>query len=293
MIPALRTRRSPTAKRRVALAATLLVALAACGDDDVTTPSTSETTTSTTTTPSTTEPVGEEVVVRAYFLRDEKVGPVGRPGNETTSLEDALEGLLEGPTETETQAGFSTTIPEGTTLNGVQITGETVEVDLSAEFESGGGSLSMLGRVAQVVFTATQFGAEDVTFAIDGEPLTVLGGEGVMLDEPQSRLDQEDFAPAILVESPLPFEEVTSPLRITGTANTFEAVFQINVVDGEGLIVYDEFAMATSGTGTRGTFDETVEFEVPRAGIGAVIVFEYSAQDGRQINIVEVPLKIS
>jgi hypothetical protein len=66
----------------------------------------------------------------------------------------------------------------------------------------------------------------------------------------------------------------------------------VNVVDGEGLIVYDEPAMATSGTGTRGTFDITASFEVPRSGMGAVIVFEESAEDGRQINVVEVPVEL-
>ena len=63
--------------------------------------------------------------------------------------------------------------------------------------------------------------------------------------------------------------------------------------DGEGLIVYEEPAMATSGTGTRGTFDVTATFDVPREGIGAVIVFEESARDGSRINLVEVPVSIA
>jgi hypothetical protein len=152
----------------------------------------------------------------------------------------------------------------------------------------------MMGRVAQVVFTLTQFPTVDaVSFELDGEPVTALGGEGLLLEEPQTRADWEDLTPAILVESPLPFAEVTSPLRIQGTANTFEAQFRVNVVDGDGLIVYDEPAMATSGTGTRGTFDITATFEVPREGIGAVIVWEESAKDGSQINLVEVPISVS
>jgi len=132
-----------------------------------------------------------------------------------------------------------------------------------------------------------------VSFEVNGQPLTVLGGEGVMLDTPQTRADWESLTPAILVESPLPFAEVTSPLRITGTANTFEASFVVNVTDGDGLIVYDEPAMATSGSGTRGTFDVTATFDMPRSGVGSVIVFELSAKDGSQINVVEVPVKVS
>ena len=38
------------------------------------------------------------------------------------------------------------------------------------------------------------------------------------------------------------------------------------MTDGERLIVYDESATTTSGTGNRGTFDFTATFEVPRPG---------------------------
>jgi hypothetical protein len=277
----------------LAVAAALVAALAACGDDDD--GSTANTTTSTTgeTTTSSTVP-SEQREVRAYFLRDEHVGPTARQATGEAVAAGALEGLLAGPTETEQQMGFSSAIPAGTELLGVVIEDGVATVDLSAEFGSGGGSASMMGRVAQVVFTLTQFSTVDaVSFELDGEPVTALGGEGLLLEEPQTRADWEDLTPAILVESPLPFAEVTSPLRIQGTANTFEAQFRVNVVDGEGLIVYDEPAMATSGTGTRGTFDITATFEVPSEGIGAVIVWEESAEDGSQINLVEVPITVS
>jgi hypothetical protein len=205
-----------------------------------------------------------------------------------------MQGLLAGPTEEEQRLGFSSAIPAGTELLGVSIDDRIATVDLSARFGTGGGSASMMGRVAQVVFTLTQFPTVDaVLFELDGEPVTALGGEGLLLGEPQTRADWEALAPAILVESPLPFDQVTSPLEIRGTANTFEAAFRVNVLDGDGLIVYDEPAMATSGTGTRGTFDVTATFEVPRAGMGAVILWEVSAKDGSQINLVEVPVGVS
>ena len=279
------------------LLAPLLVALVpACGDDDEGGGSASTATSSETTTTAD-EPTTEapsETVVRAYFLREERVGPVGRDAVGSAVAAAAMEGLLEGPTPTEQEVGFSTTIPEGTELLDVTIDDEVATVDLSDEFTTGGGSLSMMGRVAQVVYTLTQFPTvTSVSFEVEGEPLTVLGGEGLILEEPQTRADWEDLTPSILVESPLPFEEVSSPVQVTGTANTFEAVFQLNVTDGDGLIVYDEPEMATSGTGTRGTFDVTATFEVPRAGVGAVIVFEHSAKDGSPIHLVEVPVKIS
>jgi hypothetical protein len=282
----------------VLLASALLAFPAGCGDDGDDAASTSTTADSTTTTTAatttTTEAPAEQTEVRAYFLREEKVGPVAREATDGAVAAGAIEGLLAGPNQDEQQLGFSSAIPAGTELLGVEVEDGTATVDLSDEFGSGGGSASMMGRVAQVVFTLTQFPTVDsVLFELEGEPISTLGGEGLLLEEPQTRADWEDLAPAILVEAPLPFAEVTSPLRITGTANTFEAVFRVNVTDGEGLIVYDEPAMASSGTGTRGTFDVTATFEVPRPGVGAVIVFEESARDGSQINVVEVPIRVS
>ena len=270
--------------------------LAACGDDDDVTASSTTTTGATTTTgeETTTTAPNEQTAVRAYFLREEHVGPVGREVTGDGVAAAAVEALLEGPDADEAALGFSSAIPDGTELLGVTISDGVATVDLSAAFATGGGSLSMMARVAEIVFTLTQFPTVDaVDFQLEGEPLTVLGGEGLVLDHPQTRQDWEDLSPAILVESPLPNATVTSPLEVTGTANTFEATFILNVLDGDGLIVYDEPVMATSGTGTRGTFDVTATFEVPRAGIGSVIVFERSAKDGSQINIVEIPVHIS
>ncbi|MGI8862449.1 MAG: Gmad2 immunoglobulin-like domain-containing protein [Gaiellaceae bacterium] len=84
---------------------------------------------------------------------------------------------------------------------------------------------------------------------------------------------------------------MTSPLRATGTANTFEANFQYELTDTDGRIIAEDFVTATSGTGTRGTFEFSVPFEVD-FGVGSLIVFESSAKDGSRINLVEIPLRM-
>ena len=99
--------------------------------------------------------------------------------------------------------------------------------------------------------------------------------------------------PAILVESPLPEAQVKSPLRITGTANTFEATFQYELVDSGGKIVAKHFVTATSGSGTRGTFDFTVEYPAGHSGPGKLVVYESSAKDGSRIHDVEIPLQLA
>ena len=227
-----------------------------------------------------------------YFLRDEKVGPTRRTVPQTqTPAKAAVDALLQGPTDADHTAGLSTSIPAGTKLNNVTIDQGTATVDLSSTFASGGGSSSMQGRVAQVVYTLTQFSTVTaVLFELDGQPATTLGGEGLVLDHPQTRADWESFTPAILVESPLPGDAINSPVHVIGTANTFEATFQIRITDSTGAKLYDHNAMATSGTGTRGTFDESVAFSTTHHGAGTLTVYELSAKDGSEVNIVSIPV---
>ena len=133
--------------------------------------------------------------------------------------------------------------------------------------------------LAQVVYTLTQFPEVEQVEVQDGV---------------RDAADFEDQTPAILVESPLAFEDVASPLRVTGTANTFEANFQYELTDTDGRIVDESFVTATSGSGTRGTFDfTTAAYTVPFDGVGALIVFESSAKDGSRINLVEIPLRMT
>ena len=96
----------------------------------------------------------------------------------------------------------------------------------------------------------------------------------------------------MLVESPVPGEPVTTPLRIDGTANTFEATFNVEVVDADGEVLGKRFVTATSGSGTRGTFDAEVEFKTTSDGPGELVVFELSAEDGSRMHELRIPLQL-
>lgn len=250
----------------------------------------------TTTVPSqTTTTVDEDATkVNVYYSRDEKICAASRTIPKTQEVgAGAMKELLKGPTAGEKAIGMVSNIPAGTTYLGLSIDDGIATVDLSKEYASGGGTLSMAMRLAEVVFTLTQFPTvKGVNFKLDGEPVEVFSGEGLILDHPVSRADYEELSPAILVESPTAGQAVQSPLRIYGTANVFEAVFRINVTDWDGLIVASQVVTASSGTGTRGTFDVTIPFEIDRAGLGALIVFADSPKDGSPINVIEIPLQL-
>jgi len=241
----------------------LVLVAAGCG-------STTQTVTVTRTVPATTAPQPQtKTSLRAYFLKDGRVQPVARDLPQTKAVASAaLDELAKGPTEIETRdLQLTSDVKDAGTVS--------VSNGLATLAGVKGGSLAGL---AQVVYTLTQFPTVK-SVEIDGKRYT--------------RAHFEDETPIIAVESPLPFQHVTSPLRATGTANTFEATFEYELTDPDGKIVATHFVTATSGSGQRGTFDFTVPFQVDREGLGELVVYERSAKDGSRVHVNEVPIYLA
>lgn len=92
------------------------------------------------------------VHVAVYLVRGERVAPVRRTiSGEPGVAYAALAALLRGPTVAERRNGSGSAIPAGSAVRSVVLRRGTATVDLSRRFSSGGGSTSMLLRVAQVV----------------------------------------------------------------------------------------------------------------------------------------------
>ena len=103
------------------------------------------------------------------------------------ALTEALEKLLAQPSAFDP----TTTIPTQTRLLDLEIGNDGVYVDLSQEFTRGGGSSSMIYRVAQVLYTATSIDSQTPVFlSVEGKALNddyPLGGEGLTLKYPMTR----------------------------------------------------------------------------------------------------------
>jgi spore germination protein GerM len=113
----------------------------------------------------------------------------------------AMKALIAGPMDGEktTWPAIGTAIPAGTKLLSLSIKDKVATVDLSGEFDDGGGSFAMLARLAQVVYTLEAFPTIDaVEFYLDGEKVKVFSSEGIELDGPQTL---EDFSGAIPIDA--------------------------------------------------------------------------------------------
>ena len=287
------------ATRSLAAALSALLLFAACGetnepvrqDAEASPDTTGESTPPAAETPSAPpESAEEETALVTWFARGDKLWPERRRVASTPGIgAAAVRALLEGPSS----SGLSTAIPEGTELNELAIADGTARVDLSGTFDDGGGSLGIRMRLAQVVFTLTQFpSVKDVEFLLDGQPVETFSSEGLVLDSPQKRSDYEEHLPAISVESPLDGDTVSSTFDVTGTANVFEANVTIDVIGGSGEMLIETFTTATCGTGCRGTFKEKLELPAGTTGPITLKVYESSAEDGRPVNVVKISLTV-
>lgn len=150
--------------------------------------------------PEAVQPSTEEKV-QVYWLNDVNNQIVLAPSSVTLTspetdepnqiIEGAFNSLLAGPAD----GSLTTTIPEGTKLRSISVKPDGVHVDLSEEFTTGGGTVSMMGRVAQVVYTASHVDpTAKVWIEVEGEPLEILGGEGLELEQPMTRESfEKDF----------------------------------------------------------------------------------------------------
>ena len=241
-----------------------LIVFAACSGGETKTVTVEKTVTETT---SGTVPSESPAVVTIYFLRKGKVAPVSRGVIGPMVGAAALRELLDGPTSEET--GVRSAIPAGTTLESFAIANGIASVRLSRQPADD-------AALAQLVYTLTQFPSiKRVDFGADA---------------PVGRRAFEAQTPAILVEAPLPQEDVEPGFEVTGTANTFEATFNYELKDASGKVLSKNFVTATSGSGTRGTFRFTVPYEVDEPQQGTLLVFELSAENGSRIHESEIPL---
>jgi hypothetical protein len=234
-----------------------------------------------------------QVSLQAWFTRQGKLFGTQRGVPATASVgRAALDQLLAGPSSAEYAAGLRSLIPAGTQLLGLTISSGTATVDLSSSFTSGASSSTMPLRIAQVVYTLAQFpSVTGVQFKVDGQGVTVLGG--VPVQGPQTTAMYDGYLPAITVQNPVIGAQLSSPVTVSGTADVFEAVVSVRILDSAGNQIARTFSTASCGTGCRGDYSVPVTYTVTRAEPGTVEVFESSPKNGQPVNVQLIPVTLA
>jgi hypothetical protein len=216
-------------------------------------------------------------IVRAYFWLGGTANADGlvavlREIPATKSVATAaMNALIAGPNAVEGAHQITSTVPDGTQLLGLTIDSGVATVDLSNEFTSGAGGDAYQQRLGQVVYTLTQFPSiKGVSLRIDGD------GDANVL----RRTDYLELLPSMWVDRPAWGAAIGNPAHVTGSADVFEATFRVSILDASGKVIADQQVMATSGSGTRGTFDTSVPYTVSRGQYGTLRVYNPSAKDG-------------
>ena len=143
--------------------------------------------------PTTSEPAGGRDVT-IYLVRDDRLVERERTAPRGIEQFDAVLLLEAGPTEEEADESLSSSLPEGQ-IAGLAVGNGRADVDLRSSFADLRARDQALA-IAQMVFTLTADPDVDrVGFTLDGEPIEVPRGDGVLTTDPLSR---DDF-PGLLV----------------------------------------------------------------------------------------------
>jgi spore germination protein GerM len=149
-------------------------------------------------TTSTTIPnnLSQQVRPQVYWLRSDRnkltlVAKSLPPNTSGSTPQQVLTITIQKLLSAKPSDDLSSTIPKDTKLLSLQVRADGVHVDLSPEFRSGGGSTSMIYRVAQVIYTATSLDPNAKVFvSVGGQSIDhnhPLGGEGLILQQPTTR----------------------------------------------------------------------------------------------------------
>ncbi|MCM8817671.1 MAG: GerMN domain-containing protein [Candidatus Omnitrophica bacterium] len=132
---------------------------------------------------------------KAYLVEVERDAKLSFRTDLSEKIMFALTELIAGPSQEESSKGLISCVPQDARVLSVKKEGDIIYVDFSQEIEYGGGIWEIKGRLAQIVFTSTQFDPDDgVRILIEGKEIKSFSGEGITdVEKPMYRNDFSDF----------------------------------------------------------------------------------------------------
>ncbi len=202
----------------------------------------------------------------------------------------AVRQLLAGPAAAE--APLKTAVPTGTQLRSIALHGTTATVDLTGKFARTAAVATLRRRLAQLVYTVTQFPTIDtVLLRLDGVPVATFGG--LSIGGGMHRSTFRGQLPAIFVDRPTWRGSLPSGGHVSGLANVFEAQFRVRLLAANGTLLRDRAVTASCGTGCWGTWDVTLTYHVAAAQWGTLRVYDRSEKDGHLIDVRDYRVRLT
>lgn len=99
--------------------------------------------------------------------------------------------------------------------------------------------------------------------------------------------------PSMVVQSPGNGATLSSPLTVTGSARVFEATVSLRLLDTDGAVLTETFTTAAEAGPALAPFTGAVPFDVAASTPACLQVFEESARDGSQRNVVQIGVILS
>lgn len=145
----------------------------------------------------------ERTTVSIYLVKNENGNiyliPVYRKIENYKKIESkikkTLEELIKGPNELEKKENIFSCLNENTKIIDLKLEDGILNINFTKEVEEGGGTQTMETRIAQIVYTATQFPEiEKVRFLIEGKTINYFSGEGItIVEKPIGREDLNEL----------------------------------------------------------------------------------------------------
>jgi len=136
------------------------------------------------------KPAPSKTFVSIYYTNANS-GAMKKLSKELPAGEDklkfAIKELLKGPDFKEKNQGYSSEIPKGTRLLSIKDEGSLIIIDISDDFQYGGGTESQYTRLNQLIKTVVNLHLnKPVYLYLNGQKAEAIGGEGIIINQPLS-----------------------------------------------------------------------------------------------------------
>ena len=123
--------------------------------------------------------------MKICFMSDENTVHYVERETQNATLDAAIQELLKGPTKYETARGVYSEIPTDVKLMWLKDENGKIIVNLTRNFEYGGGTKSIQNRIKQIKLTVDSFNTKKPVYLyLDGKQVEYMGGEGIYIEQP-------------------------------------------------------------------------------------------------------------